>query len=253
VLATTLYSAIQFEEQGTDAIVILITDYSNGADGIIARPGIESVYDLKGQRVGVESGSVSYFVLRRALEQAGLSEAEVSIEHVLVPEAITAIENGEIDAAVVWEPTLSRYEQMYGREPIFTSAAIPDEIVDVLVVRPEVLEQRSDDLVNLVRGWDRAVQRWRAGDPEVRQAMAAGLNVEESALPRQFAGLELVDLEHNNRLLDMSGPADIQPVFETMIHTLQVTNQIENAPPIPAEMLHAEIVQAALRLEAMQE
>jgi NitT/TauT family transport system substrate-binding protein len=250
VLATTLYSAIQFQEQGTDTVIILITDYSNGADGIIARSGIESVYDLKGQCVGVESGSIGYFVLRRALEHAGLSEADVEIKHIRVPQAITAIENGEIDAAVVWEPTLLRYEQMYGREPIFTSAAIPNEIVDVLVVRPEVLEQRTDDLVNLARGWDSAVQRWRAGDPDVLQAMAAGLNVEESALPRQFMGLGLVDLEHNSRLLDLSGPADIQPVFETMIHTLQATDQIEGTAPTPAEMLHAEIVQAALRAEA---
>jgi NitT/TauT family transport system substrate-binding protein len=253
VLATTLYSAIQFQEQGKDTVIILITDYSNGADGIIARPGIESVSDLKGQRVGVESGSVSYFVLLRALEQAGLSEADVEIKHMRVPQAVTAIEHGEIDAAVVWEPTLSRYEQIYGREPIFTSAAIPNEVVDVLVVRPEVLEQRADDLVNLARGWDSAVQQWRDGVPEVRQAMAAGLNVEESALPKQYAGLELVDLRQNSRLLDLSEPAGIQPTFETMIRSLQATNQIENSPPTLAEMLNTEIVQAALRAEAPQE
>jgi hypothetical protein len=121
------------------------------------------------------------------------------------------------------------------------------------VVRPEVLEQRADDLVNLARGWDSAVQQWRDGVPEVRQAMAAGLNVDESALPKQFAGLELVDLEQNSRLLDLSEPAGIQPVFETMIHSLQATNQIEGATPTLAEMLNAEIVQTALRTEAMQE
>jgi NitT/TauT family transport system substrate-binding protein len=249
VLATTLYSAIQFQDQGTDTVVFLITDYSNGADGIIARPDIHSVPDLQGQRVGVESGSISLFVLLRALEQAGLSETDVEIVHIGVHEAITAIDRGQVDAAVVWEPVLSHYAQSHGPEPIFTSAAIPREIVDVLVARPDVVEQRRDDLVNLARGWHTAVQQWRASSPEVRRSMADGLNVDEAALLQEFIGIELVDLELNNRLLDLNSAHSIRPTFQDIGSFLQATDQIESMQPAPARLLNGQIVQAALGKE----
>jgi NitT/TauT family transport system substrate-binding protein len=253
VLATTLYSAIQFHNQGIETVIFLITDYSCGADGIIARPGINQVSDLKGQRVGVESGSVSHFVLLRALEQIGLDETDVEIVHTGVSEAIPAIDQGRIDAAVVWEPMLSRHEQMNGLAPIFTSAAIPNEIVDVLVTHPEVLEQRPDDLVNLVHGWDIAVQQWHADVPEVRQSMAEGLNVDEADLIEQFMTVKLIDLEQNSQLLDLGTPESIEPTFEDMVQFLQSHDQRASAPPTPAELVNGQIVQAALARSDEQE
>lgn len=245
VLATTLYSAIQFHEQGTTTVIILITDYSNGADAIIARPGIEQVSDLQGQRVGVESGSISHFVLLRALEEAGLGETDVHIVHIGVSEAIDAIEQDEVDAAVVWEPILSGYTNTYDLEPIFTSADLPNEVVDVLVVHPDILEQRTDDLINLARGWDKAVQGWRDGSPEIRQAMADGLNVDVAQLQQDFTTVELIDLEDNTRLLDLDTAESIEPIFDNLVSFLQRTGQLEGAPPAADELLNPAIVQAA--------
>jgi NitT/TauT family transport system substrate-binding protein len=205
--------------------------------------------DLQGQRVGVESGSISHFVLLRALEQAGLSETDVEIVHTGVHEAIDAIERGTVDAAVVWEPVMSRYERTAGRTPIFTSAAIPNEVVDVLVVRPELVEQRADDLVNLVRGWDSAVQRWRANEPDVSQAIADGLNTDLADLRQEFTTVELIDLERNRRLLDLNSPASIQPTFEHMVQFLQATNQLEATSPAAAELVNDRIVKRAMLQE----
>jgi NitT/TauT family transport system substrate-binding protein len=249
VLATTLQSAIQFQDRGTDTVIILLTDYSNGADGIIARPGIEQVRDLRGQRVGVESGSVSHFVLLRALAQAGLRENDVEIVNIGVNEAIAAIDSGTVDAAVVWEPVLSRYEQTHQLEPIFTSAAMPNEIIDVLVVSPETLEQRRDDLINLVQGWDVALQRWRAGSDEVSNTMAQALQIDVASLHEQIDQIELLDLERNSRLLDLDDPASITPVFQGMVIFLDTTDQIQGPRPTADAMLHAEIVEAALQTE----
>ncbi len=247
VLATTLYSAIQFQAQGTDTVVILITDYSNGADGIIARPGIETVSDLQGQRVGVESGSISHFVLLRALEQAGMNETDVQVTHIGVSEAIDAIDQGVVDAAVVWEPVLSEYEQFSGLRPVFTSAAIPHEVVDVLVTRPEIIEQRADDLVNLALGWDKALQDCRTPSSEVCRVITERLDMDQTDLLQEFSAIELIDLEHNSQLLDLDHSPGIQPTFEHMIRFLQDTDQLEHTAPTSAEMLNQDIIHTALR------
>jgi NitT/TauT family transport system substrate-binding protein len=43
---------------GSKGVMILLTDYSDGNDMIVARPGINSLKDLKGKKVGIEIGLV---------------------------------------------------------------------------------------------------------------------------------------------------------------------------------------------------
>jgi NitT/TauT family transport system substrate-binding protein len=59
---------------GAQGVMVLLHDYSNGNDMIVAAPGIKSVTELKGKKVGVEIGFVSHLLLLNALEKAGLSE-----------------------------------------------------------------------------------------------------------------------------------------------------------------------------------
>jgi NitT/TauT family transport system substrate-binding protein len=252
VLATTLHSAIQFADQDTATAIILVTDYSNGADGIIARPGIDEITELRGQRVGVESGSISHYVLLRGLEQAGVSEEDVEVVNVVVGEAINAINEGTVDAAVVWEPVLSEYVQAHNVPPLFTTASIPNEVVDVLVVHPDLIEERPDDLINLLRGWDAAVQHWREESPQISATMARAMAVSEEELRQQFTKIELVDLARNSRLLCPEGAYTIRPIFQQVVAFLQDTDQLEQAPPEPEELLTAQFVEAALQGDDME-
>jgi NitT/TauT family transport system substrate-binding protein len=225
----------------------MVTDYSNGADGIIARPGIDDVADLSGQRVGVESGSVSHYVLLRALHQTNISEDEIEIVNVVVGQAIDAINEGDIDAAVVWEPVLSEYVRDTNTPPLFTTAAIPNEVIDVLVVHPDLIEERPEDLRNLLRGWNEAVQLWRADSPQISATMARTMTISEENLRRQLTKIELVDLERNSRLLCPDGPYTIQPSFQLVVTFLRNTGQLEREPPTPEQLLTVRFVDAALQ------
>src|SRR5262249_15200056 len=53
---------------GREPSVVLVTDYSDGADQIVAREPMLFPADLIGRRVAVEFGSLNVFVLARALE-----------------------------------------------------------------------------------------------------------------------------------------------------------------------------------------
>ena len=54
--------------------MILINDYSNGNDMVVAAPGVDSVADLKGKKIGVEIGFVGHLLLLDALKQQGMTE-----------------------------------------------------------------------------------------------------------------------------------------------------------------------------------
>ena len=48
---------------GARNVAVLVTDFSNGNDMIVARPGIHSLKDLKGKKVGIEVGLVEHLLL----------------------------------------------------------------------------------------------------------------------------------------------------------------------------------------------
>src|SRR5512141_1705352 len=48
---------------GGKSVMIMLTDYSNGNDMIVAKPGIKSIKDLKGKKVAVEAGLVEHLLL----------------------------------------------------------------------------------------------------------------------------------------------------------------------------------------------
>ena len=60
-------------------VVVLVLDESRGGDQVAARPGIGSLAELRGRRVGLTLSTLGPYVLSRALEQAGLSLDDVEV------------------------------------------------------------------------------------------------------------------------------------------------------------------------------
>jgi hypothetical protein len=58
---------------------IAILDYSDGNDMIIGKPGIGSIKDLKGQKIGIEATLVEHLLLLKALEANGMKQSDVEI------------------------------------------------------------------------------------------------------------------------------------------------------------------------------
>ena len=70
---------------------------------------LHQVKDLAGKTVAIPGfASVQDFLLRRALEAAGLEAGAVKIIVVKPPEMITALEASQIDAFIAWEPHASK-------------------------------------------------------------------------------------------------------------------------------------------------
>jgi len=57
--------------------IVLIADYSNGADCILAQPSFTGLSQLKGRRIGVEFECAGAYVLLRALQLHGMTLHDV--------------------------------------------------------------------------------------------------------------------------------------------------------------------------------
>ena len=143
---------------GRKSVMIIINDYSNGNDMIVGAPGIASVADLKGKKVGVEIGFVSHLLLLNALEKAGMSEADVELVNVPTNETPQVLASGDVDAIVAWQPSSGQaLSQVPGSTAIYTSADEPGLIYDVLAVSPESLSARRAEWQAVADVWYRIV------------------------------------------------------------------------------------------------
>jgi NitT/TauT family transport system substrate-binding protein len=143
---------------GAKSVMILMNDYSNGNDMVIGAPGIGSVKDLKGKKVGVEVGFVGHLLLLNALEKSGLTEADGELVNVPTNETPQVLASGEVDAIVAWQPSSgSALDLVPGSKAIYTSADEPGLIYDLLCVSPASLAANRDDWKKVVDVWYRAV------------------------------------------------------------------------------------------------
>src|SRR4051794_19449047 len=75
----TLNDTIGSLSGGAKQTIVLVNDNSSGNDQIIAKPGINTVTDLKGKTVAVEQYTVDHYLLLLALKKAGLTEKDITL------------------------------------------------------------------------------------------------------------------------------------------------------------------------------
>jgi NitT/TauT family transport system substrate-binding protein len=164
---------------------VIVGDYSNGNDGV-ALIGYKSVSELAGVPVHLVEYSVSHYMLARCAEKEGVSMDKflktykfVNTTDADIPGVVkNASENGEKVAAVSWNPMLMTVRNTDGVNVICTSADIPGEIIDMVVVGDEV---DAKSRAALVGAWYEVLAKVKAGDPVVIKALSeqAGSSVED--------------------------------------------------------------------------
>jgi len=173
--ASTIDEILKYRPQFCFKAVAAL-DESYGGDGILVDDSIGSIAELKGQRVGVNEGSVSQFWLSYLLNQQGIDMTELKIENMTADDAASAFIAGRIPAAVTWEPHLSMVRSRdIGGKVLVDSSTTPGVIVDVVALNCDVIENQPEDVKALVKGLYRAVEYTRNHPDEAYKIMAKGV------------------------------------------------------------------------------
>jgi NitT/TauT family transport system substrate-binding protein len=196
----TLDETLLLAETDPTVKVILFLDSSFGADVILGKPEIKSLKDLKGKKVGVESGALGGFVISRALNKVNLSPQDVQIVSLGVSEHEQAYKQGNIDAVVTFEPTKSKLLSV-GAKILFDSSQIPGEILDVLVINDQALIKQKNQLKTLLNAWFKALDYIQKNPEYAAQKMAIREGVTPAKFTQSLKGLKLPNLEENKNIL----------------------------------------------------
>lgn len=167
-------------------VVVLVLNESRGGDQVAARPGIRSLADLRGRRVGLTLSTLGPYVLSRALERDGLTLNDVQVRTMPLEGMGDALARGAVDAVAFFPP----YSELAYRDGVahklFDSREIPGEIFDVLVVSPEFYATQGPLLARLLRAWQAAHDLAKA-EPAMARALMAR---REGLTPDEFRTAE---------------------------------------------------------------
>ena len=141
-----------------------ILDEIADAEALIARKGsnINSVKDLKGKTVGAPFASTAHYHLLTVLKLESVEAKDVKIVNLRPREISLAWDRGEIDAAFIWDPVLSRLKT--SGKTIISSSAIGKKgfpTFDGLVVHPKWAAENYTFLVSLVKALMKADDDYR--------------------------------------------------------------------------------------------
>jgi sulfonate transport system substrate-binding protein len=95
-----------FAQAAGAAIVYAAGQPITNGQGILVpqNSAIRSIADLKGKRVGFTKGSSAHNIIVQALENAGLTYADITPVYLTPPDAGPAFANGSIEAWSIWDP-----------------------------------------------------------------------------------------------------------------------------------------------------
>jgi NitT/TauT family transport system substrate-binding protein len=138
---------------GVDSTALIVGDFSNGNDGVVLKGKGKTLTDIKGQKVNLVELSVSHYLLARALGSVGMRERDLKIVNTSDADIVAAFSAPETTAVVTWKPQLSMVLSAPNAQLVFDSSKIPGEILDLMVVKTEVLNANPKFGKALVGAW----------------------------------------------------------------------------------------------------
>lgn len=215
------------QSSGRRTKIVMMTDFSNGADVVLAKAPATSPRDLKGKRIGLEVESLNIFVLARALQIADLDLNAVRLVNLQQDQLPGALRRGDIDAAVTYPPVSTTLHPARKLTRVFSSAEIPGEVAAVLSFDEKVLRRRGQEVHGLIRAFFRAQDYARDHHDEAMRIMATQEQMTPAAFERALSdGIRVVGAKEQHTHFAPGGSLEVAVALSSKI--LLATHQLKD-------------------------
>jgi NitT/TauT family transport system substrate-binding protein len=180
--ATTVETWIVWNANGVATTQIFQLDKSFGADGMVVKPTIVRIADLKGKTVAADApGTATYFTLAWMLKKNGLTLKDVTVVNLAPQAAANAMIAGtaQIDAAMTYEPFLSAVRAKPEAGKIIATTLDYPMIMDTFGCTPKFLAENPKAAQALADSYFQALEMIKADPKKAFEIM--GADVKQSA------------------------------------------------------------------------
>ena len=200
--ATTVETWIVWNANGVATTQIFQLDKSYGADGMVVKPGIAKISDLKGKTVAASApGTAPYFTLAWFLAKNGLTLKDVNIVNLEPQAAANAMIAGtaNLDAAMTYEPYLGAVRAKPEAGRIIATTLDYPMIMDTFGCTPKFLAENGKAAKALADGYFDAVAMIKADPKKSFEIMGADVKQSAEAFEKSQAYLRWQDREANQK------------------------------------------------------
>ena len=200
--ATTVETWIVWNANGVPTTQIFQLDKSYGADGLVVKPGISKITDLKGKTVAADApGTAPYFGLAWMLKKNGLSIKDVKVVNLSPQAAANAMIAGtaDLDAAMTYEPYLSAVRAKPEAGKIIATTLDYPMVMDTFGCTPKFLAENPKAAQGLADAYFDALDLIKADPKKSFEIMGADVKSTGEAFEGSQKFLRWQDRAANQR------------------------------------------------------
>jgi NitT/TauT family transport system substrate-binding protein len=200
--ATTVETWVVWNANGVATTQIFQLDKSFGADGMVVKPNIAKIADLKGKTVAASApGTAPYFTLAWMLKKNGLSVKDVKVVNLEPQAAANAMIAGTdgIDAAMTYEPYLGAVRAKPEAGKIIATTLDYPMVMDTFGCTPKFLAENPKAAKALADAYFDAVEMIKADPKKSFEIMGADVKQSAEAFEKSQAYLRWQDRAANQK------------------------------------------------------
>ena len=200
--ATTVETWIGWNAAGVATTQIFQLDKSYGADGMVVKPSIAKITDLKGKTVAASApGTSPYFALAWMLKKNGMSVKDVKVVNLEPQAAANAMiaGNSDVDAGMTYEPYLSTVRAKPEAGKIIATTLDYPMVMDTFGCTPKFLTENPKAAQALADGYFDALAMIKSDPKKSFEIMGADVKQTGDAFEKSQAFLRWQDKAANQK------------------------------------------------------
>jgi len=237
----TLDEVFSLIESGFRGKVVLVVDYSMGGDMIIGQKNVKSFSKLEGKTIGYEGTVVGEFLLDRALHKNYMKESSIKLINVNADNWLSAFKTKSVDALVCFNPVATILLNQEEGNLLFSSANIPFEIIDVLLLSDSFYDNNKTAITNILKSWFDALTYLDTNRDKAAEIISSVKSISPEEYKQGLKGLIAPSLKVNNALFDSKSDKNIykysQVIVDFMISKGLISKRINTTDLFQQEIL----------------
>ena len=216
-VSTTADTHVVNAAAGIDIAQVLALDTSSGGDGIVAKKEYKSIESLKGKKIALDTtGGADFFWFQYLLKEKGMTLKDFDVQSMSAGDAGAAFVAGKVDAAITWQPWLSKAAATDFGATMMDSKSSPGVIVDTFAMRKDFIKEHPEAVQAIVDGWYDALDFLKSNPDEAIEIMAKRLGEKPENLKKELADVTFYDEAGNKTYFGTKeAPGDFYKIVKT--------------------------------------
>lgn len=214
--------AILAKSSGQDIQIVGNVAYGEKALALLVKPtsNITSLEDLKGRKIAYGKGTYAQHLLALLLEKGNLTFNDIQSVNLPAGDMPTALENGQIDAAVIWEPFISQLVTAGKAKVIADGTGIKRGNLVTYAVN-SYAKEHPQIIAAYIKACQRASDYIKENPKEAAELIAKDMKVDPSILESTFQNL------HYDQALTPEDINEIKKVKDYLLQQKLIQNDID--------------------------